>query len=639
MVCFDCGEGWRVEATHLHTGVVKAVLQPLTADFDDNYTLTGDGSLLVDTLDPSAFDTWPHTTGLYISEIASDGTRVGRFGGYIEKVSASGAGATSLGLKTIDEFPFHRLLVNPDEGIAYSTPGYVSPEAPGDGLSQTVIAKELLTIAVSALGSIPLLPVAETSSQLRVRSWLASDYKNLGDALRELAETINGVRWKLTHTFYENPARWVTFITFTDEQNIDRGIRIRSNIEAWQYGLQLDAKDQASRVFGVGAGEGATQMFSVAVDEDALLPEFQATVAFKDITVPATLDEQTRGELTKRRDPITTPTATLIGLEDVPPETLQSGDIISADIGFGAFTFRDQKARVTGQSWKLIQEQPPTRTLLLDPVVRPSLSVKTQTPAVALPPTTPEEAETPPPETPITPPPPAAGLVTTVMVSSLNEISGMQYADGNVYLTNDENNNPQVIMVSLATGKQVNAFNVGSPNRTDPEAIRAHPDGRVFLGDIGDNNSNRSSVRLYVIGSSASYVIRYPFGPANAEALLIHPQTGEVFVGTKTGKVVSFGAGPTAGVGSQVASGLVSEISDGTFTNNGKYAFFTVAGSSVVYVYAYPGWQQVGQIGIPNLPKCESITIESDCSFLISTEGKNAPIHRVLIPKTFGGCV
>jgi hypothetical protein len=638
--CDDCGEGWRVEATHLYSGIVKAVLQPISSDWDDAYTAPGEGTLTVSTLEPSAFDTWAHTTGVYISRVNADGTRESHFGGYIEQVGAAGAGQTTIGLKSMDEFPFHRLLTNADEGIGYATPGYVSPETPGDGLSQTQIAADLLAIALDGLGSVPLSVIAEESTQMRVRSWLPSDFKNIGEAIKELIDVPDGLRYRLEHVFFENPARWVTRIRLTDEESTDRGVNIRADREAWQYGIDMDAKDQASRVFGVGgAGEGENLMFSVAYDEDAGLPEFQATVAFKDVTIPEVLDEQTRGEVTKRRDPAVTPTATLIGLTDVPPERLLSGEIISADIGYGVFTFRGEKARVASQSWRLEPGQPVTRVLELDPIIRPSLSVKTQTPAVAPPEEalTPEQGENTPPQTPITPPPAAAGLVTTVKVGSLTEISGMQWmGDGNVWVHNDENNTPQVIAVSLATGAEAGNVNVPAPSRHDPEAIRRHPNGTGWVGDIGEND-NRSSVRLYQVGGSVVHTLTYPFGPSNAEALLIHPVSGEFFIADKAGRVVSFGTGPSSS-GSQVASGLPGNISDGTFTNDGKYALFTVAGVSVVYVHAYPGWQQVGQIAIPSLSKCEAITVDSDCSFLVTSEGANAPIYRVLIPTAFGGC-
>lgn len=637
--CDDCGDGWRVEATHMSTGVVKAVLRPLSADWEEQYSRPGTGSLMVATQDPSAEDVWAHETGIYISRVKKDGTRVGHFGGYVESFSASGGGATTIGLQSFDEYPFHRLLADDDEGLPYSTPGYVSPEDPGPGKSQTEIAYDLFNLAIAGFGAVPLLPIAHESTKLRVRSWAAFEFKNLGEAIQELVDTIDGVKYRLEHQFFENPARWQTVIQLFDDLRIDRGVKIRSGYEAYQSSLVVDAKDQASRVYGVGTGEGSSQMFSIAYDEEASLPEFQKTVAWKDVSVPETLDEYTRGAVTMYREPATTPTATLIGLTDVPPDSLRTGDIISADIGYGLATFRGEKAQVISQAWQMATDETVTRSLGLEPVIRPSLSVKTQVAAVAPPPETltPEEEVSPPPETPITPPV-QTGLVTTVKVDSLNEISGMQFSNGNVLLTNDEDNNPQVISVSLTTGQQVTAFNVPGPSRKDPEALRASPDGRVWLGDIGDNDSNRSSVKLYEVGGSVVYSISYPFGSANAEALLIHPVSGEFFVVTKTGRAVAFGTSP-AGVGTQVATGLPSEISDGTFTNDGKFILFTVAGASVVYVHSYPNWQSVGQISIPNLSKCESITMDSNCSFLISTEGKNAPIYRVALPKTFGGCV
>lgn len=638
--CQTCSEGWRFEATDLNTGIVKAVLHPITSEWSEQYSRPGVGSLMLATKDPSADDVWPHTTGLYISRVARDGTRTCHFGGFVEAVDANGGGASNLGLQSIDEYLFHRLLANADEGIAYSTPGYVSPEEPGDGLEQTMIAAELVGLATAGEGAIPLIPIAEPSSQIRVRSWAAHEFKNIGEAIEELVNAADGVQYRLEHRFFENPARWTTYIRFFDELSVNRGVELRPDHGAWNCMLTLDGTAQASRMFGVGVGEGATQMFSVAVDEDASLPEFQATVAWKDIKVPESLDEQTRGELTLRRDPVAIPEATLLGLTEVPPETVVTGDILAAEIGHGVYTFKGEMAQVDSQGWRLEEGSPVSRVVGLQPIIRPSLSIKTQTPAVAPPEETltPEQAANPPAQTPISPPVSAAGLVTVVQVGSLTEISGMQYmGDGNVWVHNDENNNPQVIAVSLTTGREAGNVNVGAPARKDPEAIRKHPDGRVLLGDIGDNDNNRSSVRLYVVGGSDSYQLSYPFGPSNAEALLIHPTSGEIFIADKSGRVVSFGSGPSSS-GTQVASGLPGNISDGTFTNDGKFVLFTVAGASVVYVHAYPGFGAVGTIPIPGLPKCEAITVDSDCSFLVTTEGASPPIYRVLIPKAYGGC-
>lgn len=624
--CDLCGEGWRVEATDLVTGVVKAVLHPVNVQWEEHYSRPGTGSLTASIVGPSASDVWPHTTGLYVSRVLTDGTRVGHFGGYIEALAPNPDNWTlfNLGLQSLDNYLFHRLLADDDEGLAYATPV--------DGTPHTQVALDLLNIAVSGKGAIPLSGVAGPSTNLSIQAWNPWDFKNIGDAIAELVDA--GLTYRLTHTFVDNPARWSTTITFDDELNIDNGVALRGGLEGWRYALTLDAKDQASRIYGVGAGTGVSQMFSIAYDQDAPLPEFQATMAWKDVTVPATLDTNTVGAVTNYRDPATTPSLTLVGLTDVPPETVQTGDIISPDIGFGVATFRDEKARVVSQAWQLQVDEPVTRTLGLEPVIRPSLSVKTQVPAVA---TVPTDTSSAPPQTPIAVPV-KTGLVTTINVSSLNEVSGMQYVDGNVWVTNDENNSPQVIVVSLANGSQAGSHSVGSPSRKDPEAIRRHPNGTVWLGDIGDNDSERSSVRLYQVGGSASVSIRYPFGPANAEALLIHPTSGEFFIATKDARMVGFGTGPSS-TGTQVAApGLPSGISDGTFTNDGKFALFTIAGSSSVYVHSYPGFAAVGTIPIPSMSKCEAITMDSDCSFLVTSEGKNAPIYRVALPRQFGGC-
>lgn len=407
--CDRCGEGWRVELTHPVTGVVKAVLHPVAADWEEVYSLPGPGVLKASVVGPSMDDIWPKT-GLYISRVMSDGTRDGHFGGYVEsaKPDPQNWDLFDIGLQSWDAHLYHRLIATPDAGAPYSTPGYVvgPPIVPGPGKLQTEIAVDLVSIAVSGLGKVPLIPLAGASTQMRVRHWDSWEFKNIGEAIDELTKDINGVKYTLTHHFFEAPARWETHITFVDETNTDRGVVLRGNYEAWQYGIDVDGRNQASRVYGVGAGEGAAQMFSVAYDVDAILPEYQATQAWKDVKVPATLDDHTRGAVTLNRDPVTTPSVVLVGLEDVPPDTVRPGDILSADIGSGVMTFRGEKARVSTISWRLTVDEPVTRALTLVPLVRPSLSVKTQTPAKALPPTDPAQAASAPAAKPIAPPTP-----------------------------------------------------------------------------------------------------------------------------------------------------------------------------------------------------------------------------------------
>lgn len=645
-----CGDGWRFEATDLATGRVKAVLHPISADWEDPYSRVGTGSLLIATRDPAAMDIWPHETGVYISRVNPDGTREAHFGGLIEKFSGSQGGATTLGLQSIEEYLFHRLIADDDEGLEYETPGYVSPTTPGPGLQQTKIATDLVNLIHLTPKAIPLFPVAETSSQIRVRHWDYWEFKNIGEAIKELTEVINGVKYKLEHVFVDG--YWSTNMRFSDTLGVTRDYTIKSDREGWQYSLEIDAKDQASRVYVIGEGEEAAQKLAIAYDADTLLPEFHASPAFKDVSVQATLDEYARGHVANFRDPIATPTMTIAGLGWPEPDVLQTGDIVNVDIGFGVITFQGQ-CRVLSQSYRLQTEgQPVTRTLALLPIIRPKDSIRTQIPA-----------RPPSPGGPIgqtgpvtTIPWPTPGKVTTIGASHLAEVSGMQYSrkyPGHVWVHNDETKTPsepgQVYLISLADGKKKASYvtSPALPAGADPEAIRIHPDGSLWLADIG-NGGTSSERALYrtpepvvgsgVVAGTTKYVITIPGSP-DAECLLIHPSTGEVIIVTKeaSGKAYTYGTTVTNNeAGVLKASGMPANVSDGTFTLDGKFILFTTAGQNYVNVYSASTWKKVGQINIPAMPKCEAITMEGRCSFLVTSEGLNQPIYRVLLPNTYG---
>ena len=74
------------------------------------------------------------------------------------------------------------------------------------------------------------------------------------------------------------------------------------------------------------------------------------------------------------------------------------------------------------------------------------------------------------------------------------------------------------------------APSTSAPNRVDVEAIAVHKD-RLYVADIGDNNAQRSSVRVFYFSnprangltvSYHAYDFRYPDGPHNAETLLVN---------------------------------------------------------------------------------------------------------------------
>lgn len=139
--------------------------------------------------------------------------------------------------------------------------------------------------------------------------------------------------------------------------------------------------------------------------------------------------------------------------------------------------------------------------------------------------------------------------------TGLKEISGMaasRVQPGILWVHNDGD---KPWLSALSTNGDVRAQFRLNAKITDTEDIAIGPgQGRgravLYLGDIGDNNANRKSVRVYrfpepliagthngeadeTIKQFETMEFRYPDGAHDAEALMIDPRTGELFIATK----------------------------------------------------------------------------------------------------------
>jgi len=145
-------------------------------------------------------------------------------------------------------------------------------------------------------------------------------------------------------------------------------------------------------------------------------------------------------------------------------------------------------------------------------------------------------------------PPTVAG---TVADPSLIEISGVVASrahPGVLWVHNDSGGQPTVSAIS-PTGADLGTYQVPGAEATDWEDIAAGPGpdpdtGYLYVGDIGDNAEARDSVQVHRVpepeeapdgtdGRFAEDVVvdlRYPGGPVNAEALLIDPDTGDLYI-------------------------------------------------------------------------------------------------------------
>lgn len=115
---------------------------------------------------------------------------------------------------------------------------------------------------------------------------------------------------------------------------------------------------------------------------------------------------------------------------------------------------------------------------------------------------------------------------------------------------NDSGNDPHIYCLR-STGSSCGTWAVNGATNVDWEAMAIGHIGEtphLFLGDIGDNTHTRDGVVVYAVPEPASigggrpiaqtepaftFHLRYPDGPHDAEAMMVHPDTGDLYLITK----------------------------------------------------------------------------------------------------------
>lgn len=228
--------------------------------------------------------------------------------------------------------------------------------------------------------------------------------------------------------------------------------------------------------------------------------------------------------------------------------------------------------------------------------------------------------------------------VTRFRDPEIIESSGLIARDNTFVTTNDSGDTGRVFIVDQRTGETLDEIG-WADDPDDVEALAPGPGSAVWVGDIGDNNADRDEVTVALVdlagGPTTSFDLRYPGGAADAEALLSHPQTGQLFIATKSVFGGEFLAAPTrlreTKAHRMSALGRVAGlITDGAFFPDGRH--FIVRNYSSAFVYAYPTLDLVGEFALPAQEQGEGLAIAGDSSVYLSSEGIEAPIVLVDLP-------
>lgn len=151
----------------------------------------------------------------------------------------------------------------------------------------------------------------------------------------------------------------------------------------------------------------------------------------------------------------------------------------------------------------------------------------------------------------------APTTLATIKSKEVRESSGLvaSRATRGAYWTHNDSGDGPFIYAFDTRGDSLGIFRVGDAQARDWEDMAAGPGPQrnksyLYIGDIGDNNNARSEVIVYRVPEPAlspathkltkakpgltdpaeAIRLKYPDGPHDAEALLVHPTTGNIYI-------------------------------------------------------------------------------------------------------------
>lgn len=144
--------------------------------------------------------------------------------------------------------------------------------------------------------------------------------------------------------------------------------------------------------------------------------------------------------------------------------------------------------------------------------------------------------------------------------TAIDESSGLAASrlNPNIYWTHNDSGDGPLVYAFDATGESRGVFRVAGAQARDWEDMAIGPglqagQSYLYLGDIGDNDQARADIVVYRVAepklmpedkpssknnpkttaAAEAIRLRYPDGKFDAETLLVHPNTGNLYIITK----------------------------------------------------------------------------------------------------------
>ncbi|MFH8800414.1 WD40 repeat domain-containing protein [Streptomyces sp. NPDC017936] len=225
-----------------------------------------------------------------------------------------------------------------------------------------------------------------------------------------------------------------------------------------------------------------------------------------------------------------------------------------------------------------------------------------------------------------------------------------------VYWThNDQDTGAYLYAVDSATGRTVATITltgVGTPR--DVEAIAVGPDDQLYVGDIGDNDGVAwDHVWVYRLPEpktlkdqavrATQYVVRYADGSRDAESLVVHPETGRVYIIDKQEDGGHLYAGPAtlSASGTNVFEPVAPVdlwATDAAFSPDGRRLAVRGYFGGILYDWNDGRPKRLERLDVPLQQQGESVTYSADGSKLMyGTEGTGSGVRAEDAPGASDG--
>jgi len=244
------------------------------------------------------------------------------------------------------------------------------------------------------------------------------------------------------------------------------------------------------------------------------------------------------------------------------------------------------------------------------------------------------------------------GLVSHLASSRITESSGIAasytYPDVGYTLNDNSEDRQTVYSFRISTGELLGKTELPYSKRGNTESIYADPKGRLWVGDLGDNDGKRTDagiVRFTEPGPNTRtptglvrFPVKYSNGKPNVEAMLVNPVNDQVYLINKressTSTLYRLPATlstSSTNLATPTSVSMPANVSDGVISRNGRTVI--VRTDDDVLFFRTPTWNRIAVFDVPVLKNPESVTIESgQTTFLFGSEGKNSPVYRYPIP-------